>query len=100
MREIKLNDDIVGDGKKRQFFAIKNEKGLYIHYTHHSRWSNRLCNARLFNSERGAIDEAMRMLKHKKLEGENRNGGFSKGFGDSFEKIFVVELELKEVENS
>ena len=26
-------------------------------------------NARLFNSERGAIDEAQRMLKHKKNSG-------------------------------
>ncbi|MBR6081230.1 MAG: hypothetical protein IKP60_13895 [Treponema sp.] len=98
MREIKLNDNIIGDEKRKHFFAIKNEKGLYIHYTHHSRWSDRLCNARLFNSERGAIDEATRMLEHKKFESEGKYGSFSKGFGKTFDKVFVVELELKEVE--
>lgn len=55
----------------RRFFTIKNDKGYYIDYTHHSRWTPKICNARLFNSERGAIDEAQRMLKHKKKQRSN-----------------------------
>ena len=98
MKEIKLTDNLVGDGRSRKFFTIKNEKGFYQDYTHHSKWTEKLCNARLFNSERGAADEAVRMLEHKKLENEGKSGSFSSGFGKSFEKVFVVELKLSEVE--
>lgn len=96
MREVKLNDNVAG-GRKRKFYTIKNEKGFYPHYTNHSRWTDELCNARLFYSEKGAIDEAMKMLEHKKFESEGKCGWYSKGFGKTFEKVFVVEIELKEV---
>ena len=99
MKEVKLNDNIVGDIRCRRFYAIKNEKGLYQHYTHCSRWTEYLCNARLYNSERGAIDEATRMLEDKKrCDDNNLRYRFSKDFGKSFEKVYVVEVRLSEVD--
>lgn len=98
MKEIKLHDNLVGDVRCRKFYTIKNNKGFYQDYTHHSRWTEKLCNARLFNSERGAVDEAERMLRHKELESEGKCCGFSLGFGKTFDKVFVVELKLSEVE--
>lgn len=98
MKEVKLNDNIVGDVRCRKFYAIKNEKGLYQHYTHCSKWTEYLCNARLYNSERGAIDEATRMLEDKQMkETESHYHHFNKEFVKSFEKVFIVELKISEV---
>ena len=99
MKEVKLNDNIVGDVRRRKFYTVKNEKGFYQHYTHGSKWTDCLSNAKLYNSERGAIDEAMKMLEHKKFESEGKCVWYSKGFGKTFEKVFVVELKLSEAEN-
>ncbi len=97
MREVKLDAQIVGDMRQRRFFVIKNDRGLYQDYTHHSGWTDKLCNALLYNSERGAIKHAQYMLEHKKLEGEGKAGNFfCRGFGKSFEKVYVVEIELRE----
>ena len=98
MKEIKLSDNFIEDVRCRKFYTIKNDKGFYQDYTHLLRWTEKICNARLYNSERGAFQEGKRMLKRKELEKENNSGDFGIGYGQSFEKIFVVELKLSEVE--
>ncbi len=102
MKEIKLDENICGDVRRRRFFVIKNDKGYYQHYTHHSKWTEYLCNAELYNSERGAIDEAICMLEDRQnyLEkGDDFHYHFNKDFAKSFEKVFVVEVELKEMDS-
>lgn len=97
MKEVKLTDNLIGENHTRRFFAIKNEKGFYQNYSIKSKWTDKVSNANLYLTEKGATEEACRMLQGK----ENLKNGkdykyFSTGFLESFEKLYVVELELKE----
>ncbi len=99
MKEVKLNQCLAGEVHRRRIFTIKNDKGWYQGYSIKSRWVECIANANMFFSERGAIEEAERMLKSK----ENINKGesprwFPEDFCNSFEKVYVVELRLSEVE--
>lgn len=97
MKEVKLNDCLCGDSHIRRIFTIKNDKGFYQGYSIKSRWVESISNANMFFSEKGATEEALRMLKAKELlKKEGHTKYFPEDFCDTFEKVFVVELKLVE----
>ncbi len=86
MTEITNDFQIIDEETEKRFFAIKTDKGEYAtnnpyHFT------TKIGNATIKNSFKGAVNEAKRIIQ--RFENKQKK---------PFEKLYVIELELREKE--